>query len=98
MKKIWNGFIMVLGYITLVSIFIGLFLCGHGQASTSDNSDERDSDSISLSKEINTSSESNTESTENYENIETTHNGKTIYTGPRGGKYYYSKSGKKVYI
>ena len=22
---------------------------------------------------------------------------KTIYTGPRGGKYHYSKSGKKVY-
>lgn len=23
--------------------------------------------------------------------------GKTIYTGPRGGRYHYSKSGKKVY-
>lgn len=22
---------------------------------------------------------------------------KTIYTGPRGGKYHYNKSGKKVY-
>lgn len=23
---------------------------------------------------------------------------KTIHTGPRGGRYYYSSSGKKVYI
>jgi hypothetical protein len=28
---------------------------------------------------------------------EQTKTGKTIYTGPRGGKYHYSKSGKKVY-
>jgi len=28
---------------------------------------------------------------------ETTSNGQPIYTGPRGGKYHYSKSGKKVY-
>lgn len=28
---------------------------------------------------------------------ETTPTGKTIYTGPRGGRYHYSKSGKKVY-
>ena len=27
----------------------------------------------------------------------TTPTGKTIYTGPRGGQYHYSKSGKKVY-
>ena len=27
-----------------------------------------------------------------------TYNGHIIYTGPRGGKYYYSKSGRKVYI
>ena len=27
-----------------------------------------------------------------------TYNGHTVYTGPRGGKYYYSKSGRKVYI
>ncbi|MEX2285817.1 MAG: thermonuclease family protein, partial [Planctomycetaceae bacterium] len=27
----------------------------------------------------------------------TTATGKTIYTGPRGGRYHYSKSGKKVY-
>ncbi len=27
----------------------------------------------------------------------TTKSGQTIYTGPRGGKYHYSKSGKKVY-
>jgi hypothetical protein len=27
----------------------------------------------------------------------TTSTGKTIYTGPRGGQYHYSKSGKKVY-
>jgi colicin import membrane protein len=27
-----------------------------------------------------------------------TYNGRTIYTGPRGGQYYYSASGKKVYI
>lgn len=29
--------------------------------------------------------------------IETTSSGRQIYTGPRGGKYHYSKSGKKVY-
>jgi hypothetical protein len=28
---------------------------------------------------------------------ETTATGKTIYTGPRGGRYHYSASGKKVY-
>jgi hypothetical protein len=27
----------------------------------------------------------------------TTKSGSTIYTGPRGGQYHYSKSGKKVY-
>jgi hypothetical protein len=27
----------------------------------------------------------------------TTPSGKTIYTGPRGGRYHYSSSGKKVY-
>ena len=26
------------------------------------------------------------------------HNGHTVYTGKRGGKYYYSKSGRKVYL
>jgi hypothetical protein len=26
-----------------------------------------------------------------------TKSGQTIYTGPRGGQYHYSKSGKKVY-
>ena len=24
--------------------------------------------------------------------------GRTIYTGPRGGQYYYSDSGRKVYV
>lgn len=24
--------------------------------------------------------------------------GQTIYTGPRGGQYYYSESGRKVYV
>lgn len=27
-----------------------------------------------------------------------TYNGRTIYVGPRGGRYYFSDSGKKVYI
>lgn len=27
-----------------------------------------------------------------------TYKGHTVYTGKRGGRYYYSKSGKKVYI
>jgi hypothetical protein len=27
-----------------------------------------------------------------------TYKGHTVYTGKRGGKYYYSKGGKKVYI
>ncbi|MFA6054051.1 MAG: hypothetical protein WC769_01625 [Thermodesulfovibrionales bacterium] len=31
------------------------------------------------------------------EGIGTTSTGKTIYTGPRGGRYHYSSSGKKVY-
>jgi hypothetical protein len=26
------------------------------------------------------------------------HNGHVVYTGKRGGKYYYSKSGKKIYF
>jgi hypothetical protein len=29
--------------------------------------------------------------------VGTTPTGKTIYEGPRGGRYHYSKSGKKVY-
>ena len=27
-----------------------------------------------------------------------TYNGHAVYTGPRGGRYYYSKNGRKVYI
>ena len=27
-----------------------------------------------------------------------TYNGHTVYTGKRGGRYYYGKGGKKVYI
>lgn len=29
---------------------------------------------------------------------ETNNSGRTLYTGSRGGKYYYSSSGKKVYV
>ena len=32
------------------------------------------------------------------ENSEKTSSGQTIYTGPRGGKYYINKNGKKTYI
>lgn len=34
---------------------------------------------------------------ENKVSTESTSKGQPIYTGPRGGKYHYSKSGKKVY-
>lgn len=34
---------------------------------------------------------------DNQQSVGTTPTGKTIYEGPRGGKYHYSKSGKKVY-
>ncbi|NOU18521.1 MAG: hypothetical protein HOO91_13270 [Bacteroidales bacterium] len=35
--------------------------------------------------------------TQQQTSTETTSKGQPIYTGPRGGKYHYSKSGKKVY-
>lgn len=35
--------------------------------------------------------------TKDEKTVGTTSSGKTIYEGPRGGKFHYSKSGKKVY-
>jgi hypothetical protein len=42
---------------------------------------------INLSKQTNIEKE-----------VGTTSSGEKIYEGPRGGKYYYNKNGKKVYV
>lgn len=44
-----------------------------------------------------TQTNNNNSSSGSTQTTETTKTGKPIYTGPRGGRYHYSKSGKKVY-
>jgi hypothetical protein len=47
------------------------------------------------------SSSSNSSTKQNFSggsSSETTKSGATIHTGPRGGKYYYNKNGKKTYV
>ena len=73
-------------------LFAGVLLIGFlglmGWAIKEGNSNKKSNPSIANSEETVNIKTSQPE----------TYRGHTIYTGKRGGKYYYSKKGKKIYI